>query len=172
MYYCQVAKNRDHPQHRCHAVEEGANNQQHDSFGPLEKPNFARRNEIFSSATCVADHHRSGHHNRRQDHIRWPIDGSVVDQQPDQEGDIGIAVEYRIKKRSETCYAIRFPATRPSTISKSPAKMITHPAVLKFPTARNVAAAMSITSPKNVRTFGLIFDSANARTITRMIRSR
>jgi hypothetical protein len=27
-----------------------------------------------------------------------------------------------------------------------------------------------ITSPKNVRTFGLIFDSANARTISRMIR--
>jgi hypothetical protein len=48
--------------------------------------------------------------------------------------------------------------------------MITHPAVLKFPTARNVAAAMLITSPKNVRTFGLIFDSANARTISRMIR--
>src|SRR6266853_2356069 len=60
-------------------------------------------------------------------------------------------------------------ATRPSTISNSPAPMITAPASRNLPTASKAAAAMLITSPRNVRTLGWIFESASPRTISRMI---
>src|SRR5579872_5318155 len=59
-------------------------------------------------------------------------------------------------------------ATRPSTMSNNPAPMITTPAQRNWPTASSVAAAMLITRPRNVSTFGEIFDSASPRTIRRI----
>src|SRR6266853_6465896 len=60
-------------------------------------------------------------------------------------------------------------ATRPSTMSNRPAPMMTTPASRNLPTASKAAAAMLITSPRNVRTLGWIFESASPRTISRMI---
>jgi hypothetical protein len=48
--------------------------------------------------------------------------------------------------------------------------MMTKPAVRNLPVARNEAATMLMTNPKNVNTFGFIFESASPLTISLMMR--
>src|SRR5579863_3043799 len=57
-------------------------------------------------------------------------------------------------------------------MSNRPAPMITKPAARNRPAANNTAAAMLMSRPRNVRTFGWIFESARPRTMRRMILSQ
>src|SRR4051794_38054396 len=84
----QVTQNSNYPEYGSHSVEQSANNQQHDSFWPLEKTDLASRNDVLRPSTCVADHHGSGHNDCGQDHVGWPVDGAIVDEQTHQKGQI------------------------------------------------------------------------------------
>ena len=108
VHHRQVAEHRDHPQHRRHAVEQRADDQQHHALGPFHEADLALGNRVFRPRAGIADHHRGGHHQRRQHHVKGPVDRSVPDQQAHQQRQIRIAVQHRIEEAAEARDAIGF----------------------------------------------------------------
>ena len=81
MQHSEISKYRDDPEHGSHAIGQRSNDEQHDSFGPLHKPDLAGRNDVFGTGPGVADHHRRHHHDSGQDDVGSAVDAAVVDQQ-------------------------------------------------------------------------------------------
>lgn len=97
-------KNSQHPKYRGHdspAVEQRAQNNQHDALGPLHETDFATPDQRFGAGAGVADHDGGDHHEGDQHNVEETVSASVVDQQPKEQGDVGIAVDYGIEKRAE-----------------------------------------------------------------------
>jgi len=99
--YGNVRKHGNHPKNGRHAIRQRTDDNQHHSLRPLEEPYLATRDRILGACSGVARQHRPRHHNSRQHNIEEPINTRVVDEQPHQQDEVGVAVEHGIKEPTE-----------------------------------------------------------------------
>ncbi len=106
MKHREIGKNHNNPQHGRDPVKESSDNQEHDSLGPLEEPDFAGGDDIFGPGPRVARHNRADHRHRHKDNIPEAVAATVIDQQASEQKEIGIPVQDRIKKAAERRHAV------------------------------------------------------------------
>ena len=78
------------------------------ALGTLEKADLAARDGVFGASAGVTDEHGACHDNRCQHDIEKAIDGSIIDQEPHQNGKIRITVEDGIEETAEASNAVGF----------------------------------------------------------------
>ena len=84
-------------------VEERAQQDEHDALRPLHEAHLALADERLSARPRVADHERGDHDEGHQDHVAETVDAAVIDQQPEEEHHVGVAVDDRVEVRAEDC---------------------------------------------------------------------
>ena len=84
-----------------HAVEEGADDDQHDALGALHEADLAAGNERFGAGAGVADHDRGGHDEGDQHHVEEAVGAGVVHQQAEEDRHVGVAVDDGIEEGAE-----------------------------------------------------------------------
>src|SRR5581483_9451193 len=108
----QVGQYSNDPKHRRHAVEQRAENDEYDPLRTLQKAHLAAGDRVLGSRPRVADHHRAGHYDRRENNVEEPVDTGVIHKQTHEKGEIGIPVENRVEEAAEPGHAIAFPGDR------------------------------------------------------------
>src|ERR1019366_6626592 len=96
-----VGEHRDHPQHRRHAIEQGADDDQHDALRTLQEANFALGNGVLRASPRIADHHRPHHDDGGEHDVEEAIDAGVVDQQADVQRQVRVTVQHGIEEAAE-----------------------------------------------------------------------
>ena len=87
--------------------------------GRSQKPTSAP-DQRFRARFRVADHHSARHRRARQNGVKKAVHLRVVNQQPEKQNQVGVAVENRIQKSAENSYAALPPRHRPiQNIKKS-----------------------------------------------------
>lgn len=79
------------PQHRGHGaplLEQSADDDQHDALWPLHEADLTTSDERLGAGAGVADHDGADHHKRHQPYIEEAVSAGVVDQEPEEEGDV------------------------------------------------------------------------------------
>ena len=69
--------------------------------GRSQKPTSEVGDERFGAGFCVTDHHGAGHRCTREHGVTEAIDLDVIDEQAEEENQVGVAVEDGIEKRAE-----------------------------------------------------------------------
>ena len=82
-------------------IEEGAQNDEHDTLWSLHKTNLARANEGLCAGAGVADHERGSHHKGDEDDVEETIAAGVVDEQAEKEGDVRVAIHHGVEEGTE-----------------------------------------------------------------------
>ena len=91
----------EHPQDGSHAVEERADDDQHDALGTLHEADLAGGDERLGAGAGVADHDRGGHDEGDQHHVEEAVGAGVIDQQAEEDRHVGVAVNDRIEESAE-----------------------------------------------------------------------
>ncbi len=99
--YRNRAKHGDHPQHRAHAVEQCSDDDQHDALRPLHEANLAAGDERLGAGAGVAHHYRADHDESDHHHIEKSISAGVINQQPEEQSHIAIAINDGIEEAAE-----------------------------------------------------------------------
>src|SRR6185437_9435534 len=97
-------KNGQHPQDRRHsspAVEKGAKDDEDNALRALHEAYLAGADERFCAGAGVADHQGRDHDESHEKDIEQAVGASIVDQQAEEQSNVRIAVDDRVKKSAE-----------------------------------------------------------------------
>ena len=87
--------------HRIPALKEGAEDDEDDALGAFHEADLAGADESFGAGAGVADHERGGHDEGYEEDVEEAIAAGVEDEQAEEEGDVGVAVEDRVEEGAE-----------------------------------------------------------------------
>ncbi len=87
--------------HGSPALKEGAEDDEDDALGTFHESYFAGADEGFGACARVADHERGGHDEGDEEDVEVAVAASVEDEQTEEEGDVGVAVEDGVKEGAE-----------------------------------------------------------------------
>jgi hypothetical protein len=96
----------DDPEHRAHAVEKTADDEQDEALGALHETDFAQGNEGFGAGAGITDHDGAGGGDGGEDDVRSAAADGIVDQEAHVEGHVRIAVERGIVEGAESGDAV------------------------------------------------------------------
>ena len=94
----------EHPEdggHDSPSFEEGAEDDEDDALGTLHETDFALADEGLRAGAGVADHQRGDHDKGGEEDVEEPVAARVEDEEPEEEDDIGVAVDDGIEECSE-----------------------------------------------------------------------
>jgi hypothetical protein len=103
----------DDPQHRPHAIEEAADDEQHEALGAFHKADLTQGNEGLGPGARITDHHGARGGDRGQHDVGSPTAHGVVDQQAHVQGHVRVAVQRRIVECAESGDAVLPPRYLP-----------------------------------------------------------
>ncbi len=89
------------PEDGAHAIEDSADDEEHDALGALHKADLAQRDEGFGAGARIAHHDGAGGGDGGEDNVGSAAADGIVDQEAHVEGHVGIAVESGIVEGAE-----------------------------------------------------------------------
>ena len=96
----------DDPENLGHAIEDTADDEQHEALGTLHKTNFAKRDQGFGAGAGVTDHHGASGGDGGEDNVGSAAANGIINEQPHVQGHVGVAVEGGIVEGAESGNAI------------------------------------------------------------------
>ena len=106
MDYGNGGEDGDDPQDWRHAVEQSADDYQHQSLGTLHETYTAGTYQRFGAGARIADHDRADHRDGSEDNVDRTAVAAVKHHQAYELGGIAVTVDYRIEEPSEAGDAI------------------------------------------------------------------